>query len=452
MFSRDGIPDLVSADNGSDTVSILLGNGDGTFIPSLSSPVGNFPYSVAIGDLNRDGILDLAVTNFVSDTVSILLGNGDGTFIPSLSSPVGYNPASVAIGDLNRDGIQDLVTADYGGYTVSILLGNGDGTFIPSLSPPVGLNPASVAIGDLNRDGILDLVSANVSSDTVSILLNTKTDEDNDGILYEVDTMPSVCSDLFSDQPLGGRTTGTIVDRGDQILTIADAPDPQGVVISTDIGGGGTPATITGCEGEAETVTFGAGAYGFFTCGNSFTMEVISGVFDLEFLIAGDTATVSLGAGNSLTCDPDTGTLTADPDNSSTIDVYVGGEIVSLAPGDVKVFSKIVNIDIKPGSDPNCFNSDGKGIIPVAILGSADFDAATVNPFTVSLDGAAVQVKGRSGNAGSLEDVNGDGIQDLVVQIIDEGGFTSGDSSATLTGETFDGTPIEGSDSICIVP
>jgi CSLREA domain-containing protein len=111
-----------------------------------------------------------------------------------------------------------------------------------------------------------------------------------------------------------------------------------------------------------------------------------------------------------------------------------------------------VAIDIKPGSDPNCFNSDGKGVIPVAILGSADFDAGTVDPFSVSLDGAAVRVKGKSGNAGSLEDVNSDGFQDLVVQITDESGFTSGDSSATLTGETFDGTPIEGSDSICIVP
>ena len=111
-----------------------------------------------------------------------------------------------------------------------------------------------------------------------------------------------------------------------------------------------------------------------------------------------------------------------------------------------------VNIDIKPGSDPNCFNSDGHGVIPVVILGSADFDAATVDPFTVFLDGAEVRVKGKSGNAGSLEDVNGDGFLDLVIQIMDRDSYSSRDTMATLTGETFDGVPIEGTDSICIRP
>jgi len=111
-----------------------------------------------------------------------------------------------------------------------------------------------------------------------------------------------------------------------------------------------------------------------------------------------------------------------------------------------------VAIDIKPGSDPNCFNSDSHGVIPVAILGSADFDASTVDPFTVSLDSAQVRVKGKSGNAGSLEDVNGDGFQDLVVQILDDGSYSFGDTTATLKGLTSDGVPIMGTDTICIRP
>jgi len=114
--------------------------------------------------------------------------------------------------------------------------------------------------------------------------------------------------------------------------------------------------------------------------------------------------------------------------------------------------TRLVMIDIKPGSDPNCFNSDSHGVIPLAILGSADFDASTVDPFTVFLDGAQVRVKGKSGNAGSLEDVNGDGFQDLVVQILDDGSYTFGDTTATLNGFTHDGVPIVGTDTICIRP
>ncbi len=130
-------------------------------------------------------------------------------------------------------------------------------------------------------------------------------------------------------------------------------------------------------------------------------------------------------------------------------------EIASIygagSAGICKVIS--VAIDIKPGSTPNCFNNNDHGVIPVAVLSSVDFDATQVDPSTVSLDGQGVRVVGKGNTQAHNEDVNNDGLVDLVVQIEDvDGTYAEGNATATLMGETFDGTPVEGTDSICIVP
>ena len=112
-----------------------------------------------------------------------------------------------------------------------------------------------------------------------------------------------------------------------------------------------------------------------------------------------------------------------------------------------------VSIDIKPGSDPKCFNSHEDGAIPMAILSSADFDAAQVDSTTIALDGQGVRVVGKGNAQAHIEDSNGDGFDDLVVQIREQDGtYAEGDTIATITGETFNGTHIVVTDSICIVP
>ena len=112
-----------------------------------------------------------------------------------------------------------------------------------------------------------------------------------------------------------------------------------------------------------------------------------------------------------------------------------------------------IGIDIKPGSDINSINLGSHGVVPVAILGSIDFDAATVDPLTVTLSGAEVKVKGHSGNAGSLEDVNDDGYTDLLVQVYTENlDLTIGEINAVLNAYTYAGPALTGSDSIRIVP
>ena len=111
----------------------------------------------------------------------------------------------------------------------------------------------------------------------------------------------------------------------------------------------------------------------------------------------------------------------------------------------------IVEIDIKPGSYPNSINPNANGVIPIAILTTADFDASTVDPQTIALEGAGARGKGKSGGYGSMEDIDGDGDLDLVIQVVNEIDWAENATEATLTGMTWDGISIEGTDSVNIV-
>jgi hypothetical protein len=172
-FNHDGKLDLATANIEGNTVSVLLGNGDGTFQPAQNFATGLRPASVTVGDFNGDGKPDLAVANSGSgaNSVSVLLGNGDGTFQPAQTLAVGLAPTFVGVGDFNLDGKPDLVTANAHGNNISVLLGNGDGTFQPAQNIATGIAPVSVAIGDLNGDGKPDLAVANFGSSTISVLL-----------------------------------------------------------------------------------------------------------------------------------------------------------------------------------------------------------------------------------------------------------------------------------------
>jgi hypothetical protein len=170
-FNGDGKLDLAAANNGDNTVSVLLGNGDGTFQPQVTYATGSGPVGVAIADFNGDGKLDLAVVNQSANSVSILPGNGDGTFRAKVDYATGIAPTSVVAGDFNGDGKLDLAVTNTPDSTVSILLGNGDGTFQPEVQYPTGSYPVSVTVGDFNGDGKLDLAVGNLNDSSISILL-----------------------------------------------------------------------------------------------------------------------------------------------------------------------------------------------------------------------------------------------------------------------------------------
>jgi hypothetical protein len=171
-FNNDGKLDLATSNyddaTGDGTVSVLLGNGGGSFQPARSSATGAYPFSLVAGDFNADGNVDLATGNYdyseVND-VSILIGHGDGTFAApvALDVSVAYS-WSIASGDLNADGKLDLVvTADdemLGGY-VSVLLGHGDGSFAAANTyDTIYGQTFSPALGDVNGDGKIDVAVA----------------------------------------------------------------------------------------------------------------------------------------------------------------------------------------------------------------------------------------------------------------------------------------------------
>ena len=186
-FNEDGIPDLAIENAGDETISILLGQGDGTFAAPITIPPIGIPpcetinlqsnCAIVVGDFDDDGHADLALTSPNDNAVIVLKGKGDGSFAPFSGSPitVGNFPEALKIGDFNNDGIQDLAVANANDNTVSILLGNGLGTFTEAGGSPfnagIGIFPFFIAVADLNNDGNVDLAVVNGGQDdSVSFL------------------------------------------------------------------------------------------------------------------------------------------------------------------------------------------------------------------------------------------------------------------------------------------
>jgi len=170
-FNNDSKADLAVTNQVSNDVSVLLGNGDGSFGAQTLIGVGSSPYSIVAGKFNADNNFDLAVSNSASNNVSILLGNGNGTFSAATNFFVGSNPISIATGDFNSDSKADLAVANFGGFfsgSVSILLGTGTGAFTGGTSVRTRTQPSFVAVAKISPDANDDLVVANFGSDSVS--------------------------------------------------------------------------------------------------------------------------------------------------------------------------------------------------------------------------------------------------------------------------------------------
>jgi hypothetical protein len=407
-LTGNGILDLVvanqgfSADGTFRAVSILLGNGDGSFQPARNIDIGPFPFAVAVGDFNGDGTPDLAVTHAEPlasnlDTVSILLGNGDGTFRAAGDLQVGMDPRAVAVGDFRGDGKLDLVTANASDGTVSILQGNGDGTFQTAVTLPVGPIPDGVAVGNFN--GNLGIVTADEgdvfgNGGGVSVLLGN-----GDGSFQ-----PAVNYDLGN---AGSR------------------PAARGVAVA-DLTGSGIPDLVTGNgsdDGSTVSVFLGSGD-------GTFQSAVAYPVVPVDSRIA-ISSVLSVGVGNF------DGQQDIVVGNGSLLQ-NAGGELsqLFLLPGNGDgTFRAPVGINTGPlpaGLAVGQFTSDGNLDVAVDSVSGGD-----VIIFLGHGDGTFNNAPEFPAGAGAISiaqaDFTGSGIRDLVTA------NTSDDTISVLFGNG-DGT------------
>ena len=416
----------------------------------ITSGAGRFG-DIDTTDLDGDGDQDMVATiigGAGGNRTSWFENDGAQNFTEHTIANTSH-PVSVCVHDMDGDCDKDVVGTDQHSHEVSWWENDGNQMFTRHIIKSNYSGAHSGIVADMNGDNRPDVLATAYWGKAFGWWesLIPQIDTDCDGIHNEVDEDPLVSSKRFSDVTSGGGTSGQIVSDTGITIEIMDAPDPADGVKVVVSGDSGEIAKIK-IDGSKGIYKLEPGEYTLTY--SSVTLEVLDGKAEVEFTIEGVLIVVSVEGTVTLEEVIVDEALKGLVVNAEEGIVRVNGEVV--VPGEFFTF-KSVSIDIKPGSDPNCFNNDGHGVIPVAILSSPDFDATQVDPTSVSLDGQSIRIVGKGKTLAHIEDANGDGLDDLVVQIEDEDGiYLKGDTLATIMGDTLDGTSIVGTDEICIVP
>jgi elongation factor P hydroxylase len=386
-LNGDSRPDLVVANYGSDTVSVFLNNGCGTFAPKVDYATGTSPVSVAAADLNGDSQPDIIVANAGSNTVSVLANNGSGIFSPKVDYPTGTTPHSVAVTDLNGDSYPDLIVANYYSNTVSVLLNNGSGTFSPKMDYPTGTQPKSVTAADFNGDSHPDIIVANDSSgNTVSVLLNNGNGTFAPKVDYATGSYPSsvTAADLNGDShpdiivaTIGWDTVSVLINNGSGIFA-PKVDYPTGSypcsVAASDLNGDSRPDIIVANQ-NSHTVSVlinnGNGTFAprvDYTSGaspSSVTASDLNGDFRPDIIVANyssNTVNVLLNAAVNLSLSPASSTVNV----GNTFELVIQADAGAIGVAGVDTFlnfdaTKLAVVDLDSGTA-------GIQIIPGTVL------------------------------------------------------------------------------------
>ncbi len=417
-FNGDGKLDAVIGDASANEVYLHLGNGDGTFSAGTANAVSQLPQQVLVADMNRDGKLDI-VASESNQIVSVLLGNGDGTFAPELpfNSP-GSNDFHIAVGDLNGDGVPDVVVS---GNQINVFLGNGDGTLqAPISTSAYGGNPGPVITGDFNGDGITDIATGGGWTGVMVLFGNNDGTFRTPGPVYGNlgNPYPSTIAagDYNNDGKLDiatapyyqglGEAFSILVNNGDGTFGVggdlAAGSNPTSVV-TADFNGDGIPdfaiaSATTNANGYTGVLVYlgtGRGQYGTpqafsVTNGSLAPLDVVAGDFNRDGKI--DLATLNYDGSVSVLLGAGDGTFAA---QVAYTGVPSGQSPLQLATGDLNHDGALDLVILR--------SPDGNASV---LLGNGDgsFQA----PYTVN-----------TGTNGALSlqvaDVNRDGNLDLLV-------------------------------------
>jgi hypothetical protein len=271
-FNRDGRLDLATANQGSNSVSKFVGLASGNMVLTGSEDARGIPAGLATADMDGDTISDVVVASRDQNLVTLLLSST----VSDTTYATGSQPSAVAVGDLNFDTRPDVVVANEASATVSVFLGSSRGRLLPRSDFPTGLAPSALAIGNLNGDGAGDLVVANRGSNTVTVFLGTAGGSFGSVTQLPVGNAPAgvaiqdVSGDGFADIVVansGDNTVSVLLGNGSggfsAATTFGTGLAPRAVAIG-DLNADTKPDLAVANEGAASvSVLLGNGSGGF---------------------------------------------------------------------------------------------------------------------------------------------------------------------------------------------